>query len=101
LSTLAPPSPPIPRREFDLRGSNVRPPGWEARRPIPIEALFREGVYAALEEWLADSELELLKAAAKATLPPGLAEWQAACAARLEQLSSPSHPGRLSAGAPM
>jgi hypothetical protein len=48
LPTLAPPSPPVPRRDFELHDSNSWPPCWEARRPIAIESLFREGVYAAL-----------------------------------------------------
>jgi hypothetical protein len=62
LPTLSPPSPPVPRRTAPL--ANGWPPGWEARRPVAIEQLYKPGVYAELELWLEDAETEMLRAAA-------------------------------------
>ena len=93
---LAPPPTPFPRRAEPL--ANGWPPGWEARRPIKIEQLYRPGVYAQFELWLEDSELELTSAAAKADLPPSSSSWQEACTARRDaRAGAPlcsSHPGR-------
>ena len=80
IPELRPPNPSVPRREEPL--ANPWPPGWEARRPIAIEQLYRPGVYAALELWLEDGEVELLDAAIAADLPPDRLLWQTACRRR-------------------
>ena len=87
-----PPATPVPRHSSDPATANPWPPGWEARRPIAIEDLFIPGVYAALEVWLADGEVQMLDAVIASQLRSHLGAWQETCRQRRRSLGAHPQP---------